>query len=38
MHGGRFQTEYSDMELARRGTTSMSDDIDPALLDKITEY
>ena len=38
MHGGRFQTEYSDMELARRGTTSMSDDIDPALLDKIADY
>ena len=38
MVGGRFMNEYSDIELARRGVTSMSDDIDHDLLVKIADY
>jgi len=38
MNGGRFQAEYSDTELARRGFTRMSNDIDPTLLEQIAQY
>ena len=38
MVGGRFVNEYSDIELAKRGTTSMADDIDYDILAKIANY